>query len=299
MKFETYRFQMGSFSCVAIQDYAPPYPIGMFLTNLAKEQYEPWLRQRGEDPQQIELPYTCLLIDTGRDRVLVDTGIGVDSSNANQGKLLPLLQAEGIEPHEIGTVVLSHGHSDHIGGTLNVSGQPAFPNARYVMFRKEWDYWMSNPSLVELPVDETFKKAMLASAQKNLPGIQTQLDLVDPDTEIVPGIMAIAAFGHSPGQMGLEIWSTDQKLLFLADAVVLPLHLEYPETIGVTDHLPGEMVATRIRLLEKAAKKKSLVATSHFSFPGLGYVVPKGDRWEWRALHRKGEVRGQMPSGAA
>jgi len=46
---------------------------------------------------------------------------------------------------------------------------------------------------------------ILASAQKNLPGIQAQLDLVHPDTEIVPGITAIAAFGHSPGQMALEI----------------------------------------------------------------------------------------------
>ena len=287
MKSETFRFQLGSFSYIAIKDDAPRYPIGMFLTNLAKERYEPGLLQCGEDPQQIELPYTCLLIDTGRDRVLVDTGLGVDSSKPNQGKLLPLLRAEGIEPHEIGTVVLSHGHPDHVGGNLNEAGQPAFPNARYVMFRKEWDYWMSNPSLAELPVDESFKKGMLASAQKNLPGIQAQLDLVDPHTEIVPGIMAIAAFGHSPGQMGLEISSTDQRLLFVADAVVLPLHLEYPETIGVTDHLPSEMVATRIRLLEKAAKEKSLVSTSHLAFPGLGHVVPKGESWEWQPIRAK------------
>lgn len=299
MKLETYRFPVGRFSCVAIQDDAPSYPIGMFLTNLAKEQYEPWLRQRGEDPQQVELPYTCLLIDTGRHRVLVDTGIGVDLSKPNQGKLLPLLRAEGIDPHEIGTVVLSHGHSDHVGGSLNEAGQPAFRNARYVMFPKEWDYWMSNPSLAELPVDESFKKGMLASAQKNLRGIQARVDLVDPDTEIVPGVVAIAAFGHSPGQMGLEISSADQSLLFVADAVVLPLHLEYPETVGVTDHLPSEMVATRIRLMEKAAREKSLVSTSHFSFPGLGHVVPKGDRWEWRALARRGEPRDQTPSAAA
>jgi glyoxylase-like metal-dependent hydrolase (beta-lactamase superfamily II) len=285
MKPQTYRFQMGRFSCIAIQDASPPYPVGMFLTNLAKEQYEPWLRQRGEDPQQIELPYTCLLIDTGRELVLVDTGIGVDSSQPNQGKLLPLLRTEGIEPHAIGTVVLSHGHPDHVGGNLNDDGQSAFPNARFVMFRKEWDYWMSNPSLAELQVDESFKKGMLASAQKNLPGIQAQLDLVHPDTEIVPGIVAIAAFGHSPGQMGLKISSTDQTLLFVADAVVLPLHLEYPETIGVTDHCPRETVATRIRLLEEAAGKQCLVSTSHFSFPGLGHVVPKGNRWGWKA-HR-------------
>jgi len=279
MKSETFRFQVGSFSCIAIQDDAPPYPVGMFLTNLAKERYEPVLLQRGEDPQYIDLPYTCLFINTGRERLLVDTGIG-----PTQGKLLPLLRAAGIEPHEIGTVILSHGHPDHVGGNLNEAGQPAFPNARYVMFRKEWDFWMSNPSLAELPVDESFKKGMLASAQKNLPGVQAQLNLVDPDTEIVPGIMAIAAFGHSPGQMGLDISSAGQRLLFVADAIVLPLHLEYPETIGMTDHLPSQMVETRIRLLEKAVREKSLVSTSHFAFPGVGRVAPKGESWQWQPM---------------
>jgi glyoxylase-like metal-dependent hydrolase (beta-lactamase superfamily II) len=298
MKSDTFRFQLGRFSCIAIQDDAPIYPIGMFLTNVAKEQYEPQLLERSEDAQSTELPYTCLLINTGREWVLVDTGVGVDSARPAQGRLLPLLRAEGIEPHEISTVVLSHGHPDHIGGCLSEAGLPAFPNARYVMCRKDWDFWMSNPSLAELPVDPSFKQAMLASARKNLPGIQAQLDLVDPDTEIVPGIVGIAAFGHSPGQMGLEISSAEDQLLFVADAIVLPLHLEYPEAIGATDHRPSEMVETRIRLLEKAAREKSLVSTSHLAFPGLGYVAPKRNRWEWTATAGTAEARvAGHPSG--
>jgi glyoxylase-like metal-dependent hydrolase (beta-lactamase superfamily II) len=280
MKSETFRFQVGSYSFIAIRDNAPVYPIGMFLTNLAKDRYEPELIKRGHDTQQIELPYTCLLIDTGREKVLVDTGSGAD----NGGRLLPLLQAEGITPSEVGTVILSHGHPDHIGGTLNEAGQPAFPNARYVMFRKEWDYWTTNPSLEELAVDENFKKGMLASAQKNLPRVQSRLDLIEPDTEIVPGITTIAAFGHSPGQMGIEVSSAEQRLLFVADAIVHPLHVAYPQTIGVTDHQPRVMVETRIRLLEKAVREKALVSTSHFAFPGLGRVVPNGESWQWEPM---------------
>jgi glyoxylase-like metal-dependent hydrolase (beta-lactamase superfamily II) len=286
MKSETFRFQVGNFSCIAIKDDAPRYPIGMFLTNLSREQYEPLLRQRGQDTKEIDLPYICLFINAGGKRVLVDTGIGVDGIGPAPGNLLPLLRAEGIQPHEIGTVILSHGHPDHIGGCLNENGKPAFPNARYVTFQKEWDFWMSSPSpsLSELPVDESLKRMMLASAQKNLPGVQAQLDLVHPDTEIVPGITAIAAFGHSPGQMALEISSAEQRLLFVADAIVHPLHLEYPETVGATDHRPSQMVTTRLTLLEKAAREKSLVCTSHFAFPGLGHVIPKGERWEWQPI---------------
>jgi glyoxylase-like metal-dependent hydrolase (beta-lactamase superfamily II) len=281
---ETFRFALGTFSCLAIQDDAVRYPIAMFLTNLAKEVYEPLLQERGQGTEEIELPYICLFVDTGRRRVLVDTGIGVHSSGPIPGKLLPLLRMEGIEPEEIDIVVLSHGHPDHVGGSLNEAGKPAFPNARYVMLRKEWDYWMSTPSLAELPVDESFKSNMLACVQKNLVGIQSSVDLVNPDTEIAPGITAIAAFGHSPGHMALDIGSDGQRLLFVADAVVLPLHLEFPETIGVTDHVPREVVATRIKLLEKAAKEECLVSTSHFQFPGVGYAVSKGGRWQWRPI---------------
>jgi glyoxylase-like metal-dependent hydrolase (beta-lactamase superfamily II) len=179
---------------------------------------------------------------------------------------------------------------------MNHDGKSAFPNARYVMFRKEWDFWMGSPSLAELPVDAGFKAKMLASAQKNLLGIYPQIDLVHPETEIVPGMRAIPAFGHSPGQMALEISSHQQRLLFLADAIVHPLHVEYPETIGVTDHLPSEMVTTRLKLLEKAARENSLVSTSHFEFPGLGHVLSQRDRWEWRALAGIGGVRADWAS---
>jgi len=264
MKPETFRFQVGSFLCIAIQDDAPRYPIGMFLTNLAKERYEPALLQRGEDPQHIDLPYTCLFISNGRERLLVDTGIGSDSLNPNHGRLLPLLRAEGIEPHEIGTVILSHGHPDHVGGNLNEAGQPAFPNARYVILRTEWDFWMSTPSLAELPVDESFKKGMLASAQKNLPGVQAQLDLVGPDSEIVSGITAVAAFGHSPGQMALEISSVEQRLLFVADAIVHPLHIEYPETVGNDGPAPKPNGGDQNEAAGECRKGK--IACVHVSF---------------------------------
>lgn len=291
MNTNTFRFQLGAFSCIAIKDGHARYPIGMFLTNLPKDRYVSELIQRGEDPVYCDLPYTCLFIDTGKYRVLVDTGIGAASPEPGCGRLPSLLRSEGIEPGEISAVVLSHGHPDHVGGNLNEAGTPAFSNARYVILRKEWDFWNSNPALAELPVDDSFKQIMLSCARKNLSGVEKQLDLLEPETEIVPGIVAIAAFGHSPGQMGLEISSSGERLLFMADSLVVPLHLEYPDSIGATDHRPGETVATRIKLLENAVRNRSLVLISHFAFPGLGYTSAKGRRWDWKALVDAAEVR--------
>ena len=278
---ETVRFEVGPLTCIAIKDGTGQYPTAMFLTNLARERYEPLLRQRGEDPERVELPYTCLVIDSGSERTLVDTGIGPERGG---GALIPLLRREGIEPHTVGTVILSHGHGDHVGGNLDADGKPAFPQARHVMLRKEWDFWMSNPSLEEWSIDASMKKNVLAFIERNLSGVQTQIDLIEPGTEIVPGITAIAAWGHSPGHMALDIRSADRRLLFVGDAVVVPLHLEFPDTIGMTDHRPVEMVETRRALLTTAAREQCLVCASHLPFPGLGYAKTRGAHWEWQAI---------------
>ena len=213
--------------------------------------------------------------------MLVDTGIGVALGG---GGLLPLLRREGIEPHTVGTVILSHGHGDHVGGNLDADGKPAFPNARYVILRKEWDFWMSSPGLEEWSIDESMKKSVLAFTERNLSGVEACIDLIEPGTEIVPGVNALAAFGHSPGHMALDIRSAGDRLLFVADAVVLPVQFAFPEAVGMTDHRPAEMVATRHALLEQAARGEYLVCASHLPFPGLGYVKPRGAHWEWQSV---------------
>jgi glyoxylase-like metal-dependent hydrolase (beta-lactamase superfamily II) len=287
MGSETFRFDVGSFACTAILDGTFRYPPGLFFANVPKEQYEPRLRQPGQDLETIEVPYNCLFIDTGRQRVLVDTGAA--GFGPTTGKLHQRLRAAGIEPREIDTVVLSHGHPDHIGGNLNEDGTPAFPNARFVMFQEEWEYWMSNPSLEELPAAPWLKEIILASATKNLPPIRGQLDLLHEETKIVPGISAIAAPGHTPGHMALEIRSEGEQLLFVADAILHPLHIEHPETCAVVDHQPAEMVTTRRALLDRA--KDTIVMASHFPFPGLGRVTQEGAEWRWQPIAATCESR--------
>jgi glyoxylase-like metal-dependent hydrolase (beta-lactamase superfamily II) len=194
------------------------------------------------------------------------------------------LRAHGVDPGDIDVVVLSHAHADHVGGNLDARGRPAFPRARYVIGRDEWTYWMSSPTLAELPLDEALRRSLAASAHRNLVGVRARLDLASYGDEIVPGITAVDAAGHSPGQMALDIRSAGERLLFVADAVIHPISLEYPETRAVGDHLPESMVATRARLLREAAETPCLVSVSHFPFPGLGHVVANGERWAWEPM---------------
>jgi glyoxylase-like metal-dependent hydrolase (beta-lactamase superfamily II) len=234
----------------------------------------------------MHLPPSHLLLNSfsltrlKKHRVLVDTGAGALSPTT--GKLLHNLKAEGITPEDIDTVILTHAHPDHIGGNTDSEGKLVFRNAHYFMWKGEWDFWTSGEA--ERKLDEHTREVLLGFARKNLPPIQDRLDLLDCETQIVPGIQAIATPGHTPGHMTPLITSGGEQLLCISDVVLHPIHLGQPEWCAAVDFAPPQLVATRRRLLNRAADEKTLVHAFHFPFPGLGHIVREGEVWQWQPI---------------
>ncbi len=287
MNNETFPFKIGNFECIALCDGTFAYSGQTFFVNAPRERLEQALREHDIEPGEIAAPWTCLFINTGQHWVLADTGGGAGPV-PSAGRLLPNLQAEGIEPVHIDTVILTHGHPDHIGGSTDAEGRPAFPNARYVMWKDEWEFWTSEPDLARLEVGEDLRQFILMLARKNLPPIKGQLDLLDRETEVLPGIQAIPAPGHTPGHMVLAISSGSERLLYIADAALHPVHLEQPDWYPAFDLAPDKAMATRRQLLDRASAEKALVIACHFPFPGLGHVIQKGEGWRWKPIETKG-----------
>lgn len=202
---------------------------------------EPWI-----------LHFHCYLLRDRAGRLtLVDTGIGgADSPAATwapvPGTLTGELAAVGVTPAEIGTVILTHLHSDHAGGAVR-DGRPLFGNARHVLQRAELDA-ASGPVLDQV-----------------VSVIREQLHVVDGDAEVVPGVRVHAAPGHTPGH---QIARTGD-LAMTGDLVLHPVQLADPAVPYVHDDDPGRAAATRADVLAGLRAEGALLATAHFAEPFL------------------------------
>jgi glyoxylase-like metal-dependent hydrolase (beta-lactamase superfamily II) len=263
-----HRFQIGDFTAVTINDGQFNREAGIFFGSVPSAELEPVLTANGLTLDSVPSWFDPLYIEVGGHRVIVDTGNGPE----RDGQIMNNLAAAGINPADIDTVIITHAHGDHIGGNTTTGGVPAFPNARYVIQRQEWDYWTSDELLNRAPERAPFLR-------KNLLHIENRFTFVDGDVEIVPGIQAVFTPGHAPGHMALLVGGV---LLHVGDALHQPLHAERPDWSPVFDSLPDAAPVSRRKLMRMAVEQNLLVFGFHFPFPGYGRVTPKGDTWTWQ-----------------
>src|SRR6202008_3795147 len=148
-----------------------------------------------------------LVVDTGRERILVDTGFGekIGPPFGSFPGLEENLRRAGITVESIDLVVISHCHLDHIGGLVTKSGGRAFPKAQFVFVDAEWNYWTGNryeSDVNSSPMPDPFKQATIAAAE-NLPPGADRSRFVKPGGEIISGVHYIAAPGHSPSHAAI------------------------------------------------------------------------------------------------
>jgi glyoxylase-like metal-dependent hydrolase (beta-lactamase superfamily II) len=260
--------QLGQWRIHAIQAGGQKLDGGAMFGVVPKPLWE--RRIAADERNRIQLGMRCLLVDHEIGPVLIDTGAGNKETAKfydiygieNAGEPGPtrledgLLQV-GVAPEDVVVVINSHLHFDHAGGntTKRPDGRitPAFPNARYVMQRGEYE-WATHTN------ERTAASYFLPNFE---PLRDTgQLELIDGDREIVPGIRSVKTPGHTPHHQGLLIESAGQRAFYLADLVPTVAHLPLAWIMGY-DVEPLVSLETKRRVLKQAVDEDWLTIFEH------------------------------------
>lgn len=280
-----YRFKLGGFEVTPIMD-SKAIRSGLtpaFGGEQHADEVKALAKANRIDGDRYEHPFTPLLVNTGKELVLFDTGNGSLRDEHEQlrnrlppGNLVARMKEAGYKPEDVDIVVITHGHPDHIGG-LTKGGQPVFPNARYVFGATEFDYWNKGENIREARKlnRELFVKIVVPLANR--------ATMIKPGDDVVPGIHAVHAFGHSAGLMAFTIESEGKRMINWADTCNhYVVAIQRPDLHLDVDDDKEKAAATRRRILDMVNKEDLLVAGFHMPYPGLGYIEKSKDgvfRW--------------------
>ncbi|WP_206020729.1 MBL fold metallo-hydrolase [Roseococcus sp. SYP-B2431] len=280
-----HRFRIGEFEATIVSDGRLPLgePAPAFPASPPQE-IAALMRANFLPVNAANLEQNALIVNTGRQLVLFDTGMGDSMGPASQmfgpttGRLLRNMRAAGIEPSQIDMVILTHAHCDHCWALVDAQGNRNFPNAQVAVTEADLRFW-TDPANKRGP---EFMTAFIDGATKNLNAYRDRLVMVRDGAEVVPGIQAIAAPGHTVGHTIYAVTSGNRTVVNTGDLAhhqVLLLRRPLWEFSFDTD--PKQSAQTRARALERFATDRTAILSYHFSWPGLGHVAKEQEGYAW------------------
>jgi glyoxylase-like metal-dependent hydrolase (beta-lactamase superfamily II) len=268
-----YRMQLGDFEVTALSDGTAPLPMEKLLTGTTQAKAEAAMAKSFLKPG-FETSVNGFLVNTGTKLVLIDTGAG-GLFGATLGKLAANLQAAGYKPEQVDEIYITHMHADHVGGLVN-NGKMVFPNATIRANKADADYWLSADNLAKAPdaMKDFFKGAQAALNPYVAAG---KTKWFEGETDLIPGIHASPAIGHTPGHTIYLVTSKDQKMVAWGDLMhVASVQFPDPTVTIQFDSDSKKAAAERKKDFADAAKAGYFVAIAHVSFPGIGQLRTDG-----------------------
>lgn len=278
-----YRFNIGNFNVTIIGDGQAQFPAHpIYAPNATKAQVEAALSHRFLPTDVYTLQCNVMLIENEKEKILIDTGAGT-ALGEKLGKLPMHLASLGVKPDEITSILITHCHLDHISGLVSADAKPNFPNALIYLSEKEWNFWKEDfIDLSPMLLEEAFKQNFIDAAHRNLRPLRDKIHTFTFGQEVISGIQALDAVGHTPGHTAFLISSNNEHFLNVGDVFHHPaFDLEHPDWATAFDQDAKQAYKTRIRILDQAASDKIMITSYHVSFPAVGHIRKAGAHYEW------------------
>ncbi len=275
-----HRFRIGGFTGTTLFDGTARQPLEGFVGNATVPEVQAVLAESGLPTDHYLTPYTVTVVDTGRALVMFDAGTGGQLSPA-AGRVAANMAAAGLDPARITHVVFTHFHGDHITGLTTAQNQAVFPNAEIVVPAGEWRFWNDTANEGPAPARQ---KPNFANTARRFGPYQGKVRQVQDGQEALPGIRAVASFGHSPGHTCWLVTDGNAQFMVLGDVTHRPeLFARRPDLQVMFDFDPVAAVATRRRILDRVAADRIHVSGYHFPFPAHGHIARDGNGFRYHA----------------
>jgi glyoxylase-like metal-dependent hydrolase (beta-lactamase superfamily II) len=226
----------------------------------------------------------CLLVETPAGRVLIETGIGERVSDKVRDMrgyrglpIVPAMAAAGFDPASVDIVAMSHLHFDHAGGLLLADGEKAFPRARIVAQRSEWDIAIGGNSRLVASYDQPEIRLVRAWGKEGW---------VDGEAELLPGVSVRATGGHSKGHQVIVVRGSGpgaRTLAFFGDLGMRPWSAN-PRWVTSFDDFPLDSVEVKGELFARAVAEDWLIVLSHEPVTPIGRLSPDRDRYRFESI---------------
>jgi glyoxylase-like metal-dependent hydrolase (beta-lactamase superfamily II) len=240
--------------------------------------WDRWVTEEIDHEHRLLQALNCLVVETPAGRVLVETGIGervTDKVREMRGYLgtpiAPALEAAGVEPGSIDIVAMSHLHFDHAGGLLRADGSRAFPRARIVAQRSEWEIALDDNSRIVASYDQPELRLVNEWGSDGA---------VDGGVELLPGVSVIRTGGHSKGHQAIVVRGSNRTLAFFGDLGMRPWSAN-PRWVTAFDDFPLDSVEVKGELFARAAGEDWLIVLSHEPVTPIGRLRPDRDRYRF------------------
>jgi glyoxylase-like metal-dependent hydrolase (beta-lactamase superfamily II) len=241
--------------------------------------WDPLVREEMDPESRLLQALNCLLVETRAGRVLVETGIGERINEKGRAMrryagpwIVPALRTAGFDPGTVDVVAMSHLHFDHAGGLLLGDGTKAFPRARIIAQRAEWEIALDSNSRIVASYDQ--------------PELRLARDWgaeawADGEVEVMPGVSVVPTGGHSKGHQAIVVRAPGGRTLaFFGDLCMRPWSAN-PRWITAFDDFPLDSVAVKGDLFRQAAEEAWTIVLSHEPVQPVGRLVPDRDRYRF------------------
>lgn len=282
-----HRFRLGQLDLAIVSDGYMRLDGGAVMGLVPRVMWEPVIGGENIDAEhRIPLALNCLVVRSGEATILIETGLGTKLTGAarermypgDYGHLMERLGELGIRPEDVTHVVNTHLHADHCGGNTVVRDGvvvAAFPRARYFVQAGEF--------AAAMKPNERTRGTYFA---ENFAPLQEtgQLVLVDGEQAVAPGITFVPAPGHTQDHAIIALASGGETALYTGDLAHHAVQFERPAWIPAFDILPLVSLETKKRIVERAIRDRSIIISTHNTFPGAGRMSLADGRFRFEPL---------------